>query len=337
MRVGDSVKFLSESMEGSIVRIDQRGLVYVETTDGFEIPCKASELVVIQSSKSIPAEIERVQSAAAASKEPAATTTSEKRDVLSKAEAEAKLLLGFVLSKPAQPSSSPVDCYLINDSNYDVLFVLGLKEGSHIRNLAHGLLEADTKDNLVSLSQTDINKASAIVVQAMFFTSGRYLPLSVIDEQADIRRFAFYKSREYSDNEYFDTPAIVFDIQRASFQEKLDELLQHDFSAKDNEPKQVPVKRESNPDEIDLHIESIVEDYEGLSEGEIIRIQLDRFHAAMQSALLHGQKKLVFIHGVGTGKLKHEIRKSLDNKYPDHRYQDASFREYGYGATMVFF
>ncbi|MFP4019887.1 MAG: Smr/MutS family protein [Bacteroidales bacterium] len=45
---------------------------------------------------------------------------------------------------------------------------------------------------------------------------------------------------------------------------------------------------------------------------------------------------MVFIHGVGNGRLRYELRKSLDKDYPDLDYQDASFQEYGYGATLVF-
>lgn len=340
MNVGDKVKFLSESMEGTVIRTDERGYVFVETTDGFEIPCKPYELVVVQVRKASP----DTTTSVGAGHQPVGETstggfpTLEKHNVLSKSETEAKLLLGFMLSLPAQPSSSPVDCYIINDSKFDVLYTLGLVEGSHIRNLAHGVLESDTKELLVSLNQTEINKASHLTVQAIFFTPGRYLGIPVVDERVDIRRFAFYKPKEYTVNDYFDDPAIVFDIRSGIFEEKLEQLLEHGFAGKNIEVQQPERKiREQNPEEIDLHIESIIENYSGMSEGEIIRTQLDRFHAAMQSALLHGQKRLVFIHGVGTGKLKHEIRKALDSKYPDLRYQDASFREYGYGATMVFF
>jgi dsDNA-specific endonuclease/ATPase MutS2 len=47
-------------------------------------------------------------------------------------------------------------------------------------------------------------------------------------------------------------------------------------------------------------------------------------------------RKMVFIHGVGNGKLKYELIKALNERYPDLVYQDASFKEYGYGATMVY-
>ena len=64
-------------------------------------------------------------------------------------------------------------------------------------------------------------------------------------------------------------------------------------------------------------------------------IQISRFTIALDGAIRGKTKKIVFIHGVGNGKLKYEIRKTLDSKYPKLRYQDASFKEYGYGATMV--
>ena len=48
-----------------------------------------------------------------------------------------------------------------------------------------------------------------------------------------------------------------------------------------------------------------------------------------------GTRKMAFIHGLGNGRLKHEVLKTLDRKYPKLKYQDASFKEYGYGATMV--
>ncbi|HCF81364.1 MAG TPA: DUF2027 domain-containing protein, partial [Porphyromonadaceae bacterium] len=45
--------------------------------------------------------------------------------------------------------------------------------------------------------------------------------------------------------------------------------------------------------------------------------------------------KIVFIHGKGDGVLKNTLLKEIKNKYKSCYYQDASFREYGFGATMV--
>ena len=56
----------------------------------------------------------------------------------------------------------------------------------------------------------------------------------------------------------------------------------------------------------------------------------------METAIKNNAQKIVFIHGVGQGVLKLEISKELKSKYKKYRYQDASFREYGYGATMIY-
>ncbi len=62
---------------------------------------------------------------------------------------------------------------------------------------------------------------------------------------------------------------------------------------------------------------------------------MSRFHSALEEAISKKYRKLVIIHGVGQGTLKMQIRKELQEKYPEFLFQDASFREYGFGATMV--
>ena len=47
------------------------------------------------------------------------------------------------------------------------------------------------------------------------------------------------------------------------------------------------------------------------------------------------EQRIVFIHGKGDGVLRKALLDELKRKYPDCRHQDASFQEYGFGATMV--
>ena len=89
-------------------------------------------------------------------------------------------------------------------------------------------------------------------------------------------------------------------------------------------------------EEVDLHIEELIDNPKSYSSGQILEIQMARFKVALEGGIKGKTRKMVFIHGVGNGKLKHELRKELEKNYPKLRYQDASFREYGYGATMVF-
>jgi dsDNA-specific endonuclease/ATPase MutS2 len=55
----------------------------------------------------------------------------------------------------------------------------------------------------------------------------------------------------------------------------------------------------------------------------------------MNTAIKNHVKRIVFIHGVGQGVLKQEVANLLKGKFKKYYFQDASFKEYGYGATMV--
>jgi dsDNA-specific endonuclease/ATPase MutS2 len=85
--------------------------------------------------------------------------------------------------------------------------------------------------------------------------------------------------------------------------------------------------------EINLHIEELIDDYEGMSNAQIVQVQLRYFTAALDKAIAGHYKKLVVIHGVGNGRLKQEVRAILDAE--NIRYFDASYAKYGFGATEV--
>lgn len=88
---------------------------------------------------------------------------------------------------------------------------------------------------------------------------------------------------------------------------------------------------------IDLHIEKIMDSHSHLSNAEILHFQLQEFEKWFELAKVNQLPSMIFIHGVGKGKLKQEIHdllkvksnvKSFINQYSDF---------YGYGATEVFF
>lgn len=86
---------------------------------------------------------------------------------------------------------------------------------------------------------------------------------------------------------------------------------------------------------IDLHIENLIDSYKGMSNGEILKIQMTRFKRFLNNSIDRRQRKVVVIHGVGEGVLRHEIRKELDIYHPYFEYYDASYEEFGYGATEI--
>jgi hypothetical protein len=86
--------------------------------------------------------------------------------------------------------------------------------------------------------------------------------------------------------------------------------------------------------EVDLHIHELIDSNRNMSNFEMLRVQMSHFERMIDMAVEQKLKKVVFIHGVGEGVLKSEIRKALEF-YPNCRYRDADHRLYGTGATEV--
>jgi hypothetical protein len=88
--------------------------------------------------------------------------------------------------------------------------------------------------------------------------------------------------------------------------------------------------------EVDLHIEKLTDQWQQLSNFEILTIQLNAFEKYLELAIAHHQHNLIIIHGVGTGKLKDEIHEILNARREVRSYINQYDPRYGYGATEIF-
>ncbi len=86
--------------------------------------------------------------------------------------------------------------------------------------------------------------------------------------------------------------------------------------------------------EIDLHLEELVEYQTKLMPHEKLQLQINHFKRCLNEVKELKIRKLIFIHGVGQGVLKTELRKMLDEQ-TGIEYKNASFKEYGVGVTEV--
>ena len=87
--------------------------------------------------------------------------------------------------------------------------------------------------------------------------------------------------------------------------------------------------------EVDLHAEALLDTTIGMDNTAILKYQLEKFNEALTAVLHKRGSKIVFIHGKGDGVLRNALIKELKSKYSQSKWQDASFKEYGYGATLV--
>jgi hypothetical protein len=96
-----------------------------------------------------------------------------------------------------------------------------------------------------------------------------------------------------------------------------------------------PKERNAPMFEVDLHIHKLVDRQRGMSNYEILTIQLDTASRQLEFAIKKRISKMVFIHGVGEGVLREELY-TLLRRYDNLRFYDADFQKYGAGATEVY-
>lgn len=87
--------------------------------------------------------------------------------------------------------------------------------------------------------------------------------------------------------------------------------------------------------EVDLHIHQLVKSYKGMSNHDMLTLQLDTARHKLDWAIKKRIQKLVFIHGVGEGVLKMELD-YLFGRYNNIKFYDANYQKYGLGATEIY-
>ena len=111
--------------------------------------------------------------------------------------------------------------------------------------------------------------------------------------------------------------------------------LQRDFEVRYQNAQATSMSRRDAHMEVDLHIHELVDDQRGLADGTKLAIQMAHFDRMMDIAKREKLRRIVFIHGVGQGVLRHQIRTALDQHHPDCNYREGDPRRYGSGATEV--
>lgn len=87
--------------------------------------------------------------------------------------------------------------------------------------------------------------------------------------------------------------------------------------------------------EVDLHINQLVKSAKGMSNHEMLTLQLEYAKRQLDFAISKRMQKVVFIHGVGEGVLKLELE-YLFGRYNNIKFYDANYQKYGLGATEVY-
>ncbi|WP_339756117.1 Smr/MutS family protein [uncultured Winogradskyella sp.] len=95
-----------------------------------------------------------------------------------------------------------------------------------------------------------------------------------------------------------------------------------------------PKERSAPKFEVDLHIHHLTPSARGMTNYDMLNLQLDTARRQLEFAIKKRIPKIVFIHGVGEGVLRQELE-TLFGRYNNVKFYDADYKTYGLGATEV--
>lgn len=387
MKIGDKVRFLSESGGGVIAGFQGKNIVLVEDEDGFQIPTPINDVIqvidddystgkVVGSTLPKPTSVKNALSSLApddeeelidddpSTKEITFRTPAEERkggNLLS-------CYLAFVPMDMKDMSHTRFESYFVNDSNYYVRFTYLSAEGNSWKLKSSMEVEPNTKEFIEEFGKEDLNDLGHVAIQLLSYKRDKSFMLKpTIDVQFRIDTVKFYKLHTFQENDFFELPALLYTIvendkvtrplvvdskqlKEEMYQKepkdhievtKADEKENDTYVRRYNARKQTgnpfQLKHRGNDDivVVDLHAHELLDTTTGMSAIDILNFQLQKFRDTLQQYKDKKGQRIVFIHGKGEGVLRRALINDLNYRYKKYQYQDASFQEYGYGATQV--
>lgn len=324
-----------------------KDIALVEDEDGFEIPMLVKECVVIQTDDyNIPLKTGKKQGAPEVEEEP----EEEEKPITYRApEIKGNDVLNVYLAYMPQDvkaiSATAFDAYLVNDSNYFIDYLYLSAEGKSWTLRSRGTVAPNMKQHLEEFDKSALNGMEHVAVQLLAYKDDRtFLLKNAVSMELRVDTVKFYKLHTFQQTDFFAEPALMYDVVRddesvkqvfVSADDIREALLQKTVPDQPKVPKKHQPKVKNDIVEVDLHIHELLDDTNGMSNSEMLNYQLDVFHKTLNEYKNKKGQRIVFIHGKGDGVLRRAILDELKRKYKNYSSQDASFREYGFGATMV--
>ncbi len=241
IKVGDTIRYLNASGGGVVKRIE-RGVAWVEGPDGFELPTPIHECVVVDSRDTFvpaykPPVVKRQEPVAQQTKSNAPAAAPATPEVVEDAEQD----LSFVAPLSKGPwfdrsggeqlqvhiaylpvsyehfGQSPYETYLINESNYHLLFTYSTTTSSGGYKLrSAGVLEPDMRVLVEEFEASEINDHAVSHFQFIAYKPERtYRSMPPVERQVRMDVVKLAKRHAFRENPFFDEDALVIPVLEA--------------------------------------------------------------------------------------------------------------------------
>ena len=248
----------------------------------------------------------------------------------------------LALTRTDGGNTGTADLHVVNDSNYFAHYAILRTDAKGLSTLiAAATIEPNTKEKIDTLNPMQVDGQLWQVQLLMFKKIRSFTAQPVYNVEVKPRGVKMLRDGSFANNDFFDQKAILIPVIKDEFAVKLEQLTDkqlHQAAAEGRKPEPRKVSKPSRSSdilEVDLHIDALLPDTRGLDNKDMLEAQMAHVRTVMEKNARVSGLRIVFIHGVGAGVLKNELRKFLERNYKNCHFQDASFREYGFGATMV--
>jgi hypothetical protein len=327
MRVGEKVRFLNEVGEATVLRILPNGIVEVEDEYGLVTSHAARELISIEKS----AEPETPIAPQPPRPEPKRPETAPP-SIQRTSEPLPEIALIFAAEGNAAPEASDLELFFHNGTEYHMLVNVAAKEERGLFSLFSGEVRAGETQAMRPIRRQDVDIFGLTMVDCIFFKEADYVHREAFSATLKLKSTRFVKAGSYQLVSEIGSMAIVVPIVQPALKVADSAAGLSISPMKKPAPKTrlLPVFDV----EIDLHIEMLVTDHAGMSEHEMLLCQLKCADREINRGLANGLISVTFIHGIGKGRLRDEVR-ALAAEY-GLRCEAGAFQKYGAGATVVF-
>lgn len=274
------------------------------------------------------------------------------------------IVLAFEPSDVKHLDNSRFSAMIVNDSNYflDFTFLRRSAEERGWTIVYTGTVAPNELIDVASLKHEDLPAFEKISFQCIAYKRDKAFTLQPpvsISRKLDLtkfHKFHCFRAGIYFDNAVLEVPLVTdgvaskpleintVEIREAMETPKSPKKMAEELAGKyrvDKGEKRNKRNHADNPHkvlpliEVDLHIGELTDSLTGMEPKDMLEMQLDAVRKTMQENKQRIGQKIVFIHGKGEGVLRKAVLELLKKEYPKAELQDASFREYGFGATLV--
>ena len=191
MKIGDKVRFLSEIGGGRVAGFQGKDIVLVEDEDGFEVPMRTADVVVIGEEDYETRHVVEVKHGKSKVEDTEKETEPADKPVTFKAPVEERrggdklsAYLAFVPIDLKELSDTRFESYIVNDCNYYLRYVYMTAEGT-----------------------------SWQVIQLLAYKRDKYfLRKPTVDALFNVDAVKFYKLHTFQENQFFEQPALIYTI-----------------------------------------------------------------------------------------------------------------------------